>query len=306
MIYVFEERKMQKGITEGYPRLRKRFGNIAAYIQLVRPFTLLAPLLAGVLGVLATTSLSFEHLLTAIYVGVTLALAQAAGQVINQYADVELDKIIKPYRPLPSGLLTREEALGIALLLMLISIARAFTISTTFGLLTLTMIFFAVFYSLSPFSPRRIHAILNVLWMAISRGFLPVIAVWSIHGTFEKTLPYAFLAFIWVLAFQSTKDIEDVEGDRKFNIKTMVTCFGTKRLKYWMITCLTIYVISTIYFNLKIMLLLVPIGLSSAFLTGKKSNITENTISWTLFYIGLAVLYLLIFIYERILVFIWV
>lgn len=289
---------MQKGITKGYPKIRKRFGKIATYIQLVRPFTLLAPLLAGILGVLATTSLSFEHLLTAIYVGVTLALAQAAGQVINQYADVELDKIVKPYRPLPSGSLTREEALGIAWLLALFSIARAFTISTTFGLLTLTMIFFAVFYSLSPFSPRRIHAVLNMLWMAVSRGFIPVIAVWSIHGTFEKALPYALLAFIWVLAFQSTKDIEDVEGDRKFNIKTMFSAYGYRGLRIWMVVWSIIYTIIAAYFSLHLMLALMFIAGWSFAGISQKSRFTENNNGWLGFYAGLGILFILMLITE--------
>lgn len=289
---------MQKGITKGYPAIRKKFGKIAAYIQLVRPFTLLAPLLAGILGVLATTSLPFEHLLTAIYVGVTLALAQAAGQITNQYADVELDKIVKPYRPLPSGLLTREEALGAAWLLALFSIARAFTISTTFGLLTLTMIFFAVFYSLSPFSPRRIHAVLNVLWMAISRGFIPVIAVWSIHGTFEKALPYALLAFVWVLAFQSTKDIEDVEGDRKFKIKTMFSAYGYTGLMAWMVVFGFVYLIICAFYQLPIMALLLIIAGFAIYGTTKKSKYTENNLGWVSFYAGLGIFFILMLTSE--------
>jgi geranylgeranylglycerol-phosphate geranylgeranyltransferase len=287
------------GILSGYPQIRKRFGKISVYLQLIRPFTLLAPLLAGILGVLATTSLSFDYLFTAIYVGVTLALAQAVGQVINQYADVELDKIVKPYRPLPSGLLTREEALGVAWLLALVSIARSFTISTFFGLLTLTMIFFAVFYSLSPFSPRRVHAVLNVLWMAFSRGFLPVVAVWSIHGTFEKALPYALLAFIWVLAFQSTKDIEDVDGDRKFKIKTMFSAYGYRGLRVWMIVCSIIYTVVTAYFGLHLMLALMFIAGWSFAGISKKSRFTENNIGWTFYYIGLAFVYVLMFLSER-------
>ena len=94
------------GIVEGYPRLQKRFGRLVGYIQLVRPFTLVAPILAGIFGVLAPiNNIDFQTFLVAIYVGVTLALAQAAGQCLNQYADVELDKVVKPYRPIPSGLI---------------------------------------------------------------------------------------------------------------------------------------------------------------------------------------------------------
>jgi len=159
---------MMYGIVEGYPKLRRRFGKFVGYIQLVRPFTLLAPLLAGIFGVLTPVkNFSLEHLTTAVYVGLTLALLQASGQVINQYADSELDKLIKPYRPIPSGLVTREEALGLAWLLAIFSIGRAFTISTFFGLIGLTLLFFAVFYSLAPFSPRKVHPLCRCLLFGV-------------------------------------------------------------------------------------------------------------------------------------------
>lgn len=288
------------GIKKGYPNLRKYFGKIATYLQLVRPFTLLSPLLAGLLGVLASTSaFDFEILKTCVYVGVTLTLAQATGQVINQYADVELDKTVKPYRPLPSGIISKEEALGLAWLMAIVSIARAFTVTDVFGLLTVALIFFAVFYSLSPFSPRRIHPVLNILWMAVSRGLIPVFAVWTIYNSWTNALPYALLAFFWVLGFQSTKDVEDVKGDRAAGIKTVFTNYGYSGLRVFMVGSMCFYVAVSAYFTKWLMLLLIPIGVFAVFGVKKKSKFTENNNGWTAFYLGLGLLFVLMFLSSR-------
>ena len=288
------------GIEKGYPNIRKHFGKIATYLQLVRPFTLISPLLAGLLGVLASTSaFNFDVLKTCIYVGVTLTLAQATGQVINQYADVDLDRIVKPYRPLPSGIVTKEEALGLAWLIAIISIARAFTVTELFGLVTVVLIFFAVFYSLSPFSPRKVHPVLNVLWMSISRGLIPVFAVWSIYGTWQGALPYALLAFVWVLGFQSTKDVEDVEGDRKFGVKTIFSSYGYVGLRVLMIACSGAYIAIAAIFNKPLMLLLAVVAGFAIASVETKSRFTENNYGWTAFYLGLGLIFVLMFLSSR-------
>jgi geranylgeranylglycerol-phosphate geranylgeranyltransferase len=284
------------GIRKGYPRLQRYFGKLVAYIQLLRVFTGLAPLMAGLFGVLTPVqAITFEHVKTAIYVGITLMLTQFAGQCLNQYVDVELDKIIKPYRPLPSGSVTREEALGLAWLLTLFSIGRAFTISAFFGLITLTLTFFAVFYSLAPFSPRKIHPILNTGWMAISRGFLPMFAVLSVYGNVDEAWPYAILASIWVMGFQASKDVTDVEGDRKFGIRTIPNTYGQKGLMVTMTSCTFTFCVLAVWFKGYIMLLLVPLAVLAILTTEKQATLTENTYSWLAFYLGLALIYVLLF-----------
>jgi len=284
------------GIVKGYPRLRKRFGKLMGYIQLVRPFTLLAPLLAGIFGVLTPVpEITFSHIVTAIYVGVTLALAQGAGQCVNQYADRDLDKLVKPYRPLPSGLVGSEEALGLAWLLAMFSVARAFTISTFFGLVVLVLLFFAIFYSLVPFSPRRVHPLLNTGWMALSRGFLPMFAVFSVYGNVNDAWKYSVLAFLWVMGFQASKDVPDIQGDKAYGIRTIPNSYGPKGLVATMVVCSLFYTFLSIYFSVYIMLLTLPLALLAIATTEKQSKLTENTYSWLAFYLGLSLIYILMF-----------
>jgi len=288
------------GVRKGYPKLRKRFGKFAGYIQLLRPFTLATPFLAGFFGVLASVrEITFTHLSTAVYVGLTLALAQACGQCLNQYADIELDKIIKPYRALPSSLVSREEALGLSWLLAIFAVGRAFTISTFFGLVVLTLLFFAVFYSLAPFSPRKIHPLLNTGWMALSRGFLPMFAVFSVYGSLNDAWKYSILAFLWVMGFQASKDVPDIQGDKAFGIKTIPNSYGLRGLVAAMVVCSVLYTVLSVCFNVYVMLLTLPFAVLAIATTEKQSRLTENTYSWLSFYAGLGLLYILVFLGER-------
>jgi len=285
-----------EGILGGYPYIRDKTGRLASVLQLIRPYTLTAPLIAGILGTLAPTTWTYDHIVTAIFCGVTLALSQACGQVINQYADVELDKIVKPYRPLPKGDLTRDEALGIAWLLAIISIARGFTINQFFGLTNLSLIFFAVFYSVAPLSPRCVHCLVNVWWMAFSRGFLPVLAVYSVYGSVWDAVTYGALAFLWVMAMQGTKDIPDMRGDRAFAIKTIPNQWGINGLKKWIYVVMIVYLFASLLMGLLIYgIVLGLFAIIASRTLETKAKITENTIAWALFYAGIGMHYILMY-----------
>lgn len=288
-----------EGIKKYYPRLPLH-EKLKAYIVLCRPFTLVSPLLAGLIGTLIPVQeISFTHIKIAIYVGVTLALAQACGQIVNQYVDSDLDKIVKPYRPIPSGKVDRDEAIGIAWLLAIFSVARSYTISIVFGLVVSILIFFAVYYSLSPFSPRRINPFLNVGWIAFSRGFIPFVAVWSIYGNIFDSLRYALLAFVWVFAYQGTKDIPDVEGDKKYGIKTIPGEYGLNRfLDYMIVVTLIFYGLVSI-FKVYTLIALLPLSLAICFYMDKQIQGMENNISWICFYLGLGLIYVLAFVGEH-------
>jgi geranylgeranylglycerol-phosphate geranylgeranyltransferase len=247
------------------------------------------------LGVLAPVrEVTFVHIATAVYVGVTLALLQGAGQAINQWSDCELDKLARPYRPLPSGTISRDEALGLAWLLAIFAVGRAFTVTVTFGLFTLILLFFSVFYSLAPFSPRKVNSLLNNAWMAVSRGFLPFLAVLSVYGKMEDALPWAVFGFLWVFAYQPTKDISDMNADKKFQIKTIPNTYGVKGLQIYMLVVTIIMWIYSAAF-LPVMLLLVPLSILAVLGLNKKAKGIENNLSWVSFYVGLGISYLVMF-----------
>jgi len=290
------------GIKEAYPRIPLHI-KLRSYIQLIRPFTLLAPIVAGFLLTIAPVEIiTWQHVRDAIYVGVTLALLQAAGQAINQAVDADIDILAKPYRPIPRGYVDPDEALGLGLLLMLGGIGRAFTLNITFGIIASIIAFFSAFYSLRPLSPRRVNPILNVLWQAIPRGMLSVIAAMSIYGSLELGLKYGFAGLLWVMAFQPTKDIPDAEIDRLYGIKTIPNTYGIKGLRIWMTAVTLWYAAYILAIRSYTLLLTLPMAVAIILWFDRKVRLLENNLGWVLFYTGLALLFLLVFTELRFLI----
>src|SRR6185436_4908240 len=87
----------------------------AAYLALARPFTLLAPALGMLCYGLAAAGFGGNFHVDArdaknLALGVAVAvLLNIASNAVNQIFDIEIDRLNKPDRPLPSGALTRGE-----------------------------------------------------------------------------------------------------------------------------------------------------------------------------------------------------
>lgn len=293
---------------DGEPALLSE--RVRGAIDLARPFTLLPPLLAGIfismVPILLHGGNPIDHWQTLIYVGVTLALLQGAGQCINQSypEEVKIDKINgKDYRPVPKGILTGQEAMGVGLLLLMFGITRAFTVNKSFGIFAMVLAFFTVFYTLPPVRAKK-RPVLNILWLGISRGFLPVVACFAVfNDPFSSVaLAWGSLGFVWVTGFNVVKDIPDMEGDKEYDIPSIPVLagkFGTliHTVSFTVVyICLSMYLIGTylppvfkIAYITWPFATLIPMSLILELPAPKM----ENNLSWVLFYVGLALLFLL-------------
>lgn len=267
---------------------------LPALVTLTRPFTLLPPLVAGVLGTSAPLGrLAFAP--SGVLAGLSLAILQAGGQAINQAMDADLDVIIKPYRPIPSGKVGKQQALVYGLLLLLVGTALGFAVSLRFGLAMVAVAFFAGFYSLPPLSPRRRAPLETVFWLGASRGFLPMFAVTSIYGTATEAAMLGSLAFLWTMAYQSTKDVLDAEEDRKFGYRSLPNEWGMDGYnRYALAVGTCFYVASAQLFPA--FLLLLPMSIVAHVHMARPAGVTENSYAWASFYAGIALMYLLVWV----------
>ena len=126
-----------------------------SYVDLARPFTLVAPALGFLSGALTAVGAAPREpwaasLLVSPLLGSAMAaLLNAGNNALNQIYDLEIDRVNKPKRPLPSGRLTVREvwtftnityalalaALGVALGLAPRSAIVAIVVSATVGAL---------------------------------------------------------------------------------------------------------------------------------------------------------------------------
>jgi len=203
---------------------------MTAFFRLVRPYTLIAPAVAGFFGTVIVQKV-LSIVFPFHYVGIavlTLAFLQAGGQVINQVADIEIDRINKPWRPLPAGEIAPETATKIGLFLLIIPLVLNLVVNVYAYTLALVGVILAFFYSIEPIKAKRRHWAIALVWQALARGLLPPLYLFSLA---KKVLhPFAvilsLIGFTWVFAFQPTKDFTDVKGDRMFGIQTLPVVYG--------------------------------------------------------------------------------
>ncbi len=215
------------GWRVGLPR------KLGAYVELIRPFTLLAPLFGGLgasLLVLSTQDFEGFSWPTLIYGVVTLMLLNAASNCMNAAYDAHIDRINKPYRPIPKGLVTRDEAFSIAFLLYFVAFVRAMLISPEFWALVTIITIITIYYSMPPIRFKKRFWVSNIS-IAMARGLLGFVAAWSIFGDPWDPTPWVIggILFIYLVGATTSKDFTDIEGDRKFGMRTLPVVYGPKR-----------------------------------------------------------------------------
>ena len=223
-------------IKEPYSKTRFLPRRIRGYIDLLRPFTLLAPIIVS--SAIMVASLIYNRDGTGIdqnwwfIVGnasFTMAIVNAASNVLNQATDVEADRLSKPYRPIPRGVVKADEAQSIAYIFYLFALIRAVTINVWFGFFVFLIMLFTVTYSLPPRIKK--YLFLNQVWIALPRGFFGVLAAWSVFGDPFQKLPLAIgaIATTYLIGGMATKDIVDSDADKKTGTHTMINTYGSKK-----------------------------------------------------------------------------
>lgn len=274
---------------------------LAGYIELLRPFTLLAPLTVSLCVMIAslvytkTASLNVLALLPIlILASVSFALLNAASNALNQATDWKEDAISKPYRPIPKGIISRKEAYRASGILYGIALFLTLTINSTFALIVSMIAVFSITYSVPPRVKKFLF--LNQTWVAIPRGFLGIIGSWSVFGNPFQPLPLAIgsIAALFLFGGTATKDILDSEADKNVGTKTMINVFGVKKTAFislfFMITAFFL-ILPLVYLRilesvfLPLALLLILSGVIGWSMLHTHNNQTcENTSAWTLMY----------------------
>ncbi len=205
------------------------------YTDLLRPFTLLAPLIVSIFIMMASFyytnsgSLTWNLLFLIISSGIILVLLNGASNTLNQITDLKTDEISKPYRPIPKKTISIKEAKFITVFLYFTSIALSYFINLSFFLLVLLITFFTLTYSLPPRCKDKLF--INQLWVGIPRGLLGILASWSVFSNPLQALPLAIglIAMLFLVGGSITKDITDSEADKKTGTNTLINTYGIKK-----------------------------------------------------------------------------
>lgn len=229
---------MRYNVKQPYSETRFVPVRLRGLIDLLRPFTLIAPFFGVVFGVLAATgyeNLDFDSVnwFNVVYAGVTMMLINGASNALNQAADVDADSVSKPYRPIPQGIITPEEARTVAYVLYAFALFRAAAISEWFALVCFIIVLFTIAYNTEPIRFKRRGWWANVA-IAIPRGLLGFVAAWSVVADPIYAMPWVLGAVMmwYLIGGQNTKDYVDVIGDKAAGFITPVIKYGPKKLTF--------------------------------------------------------------------------
>ena len=219
---------------------------LRAYVDLGRPFTLVAPALGFVSGALTAVGASPRDPLTAAILvppltgSLMAAMLNAGNNALNQIYDLEIDRVNKPTRPLPSGRLSIAEVWGFTIVTYAFALILAWLVAPggrheCFWLVAIAVVC-TYLYSVPPFRTKRLGIWANVT-IAIPRGTLLKVAGWSSAKTIAGVEPWYIGAIfgLFLLGATTTKDFADMEGDRRGGCRTLPIQYGVRRAA-WMIS----------------------------------------------------------------------
>jgi geranylgeranylglycerol-phosphate geranylgeranyltransferase len=215
-------------------------------LEFSRPFTLVAPALGFASGAATAAGAAPRQpwgtdLLLYPCLGLVMAaVLNAASNGLNQIYDLEIDRINKPRRPLPSDRMSVRYAWGYTLTAYGIALGLAWSVAPAgrhecfWIVLAATVI--TVLYSVPPARTKRLGIWAN-LTIAIPRGVLLKVAGWSAVKTVVGLEPW-FIGSIFglfLLGASTTKDFADMEGDARGGCRTLPLAYGVRRAA-WMIS----------------------------------------------------------------------
>ncbi|WP_457612253.1 UbiA family prenyltransferase [Methanocaldococcus sp.] len=192
------------------------------YLELIRFKNCVMAGISGIIGYIIASGDSLEK---AILIFLVIFFICGYGNVINDIYDIEIDRINKPYRPLPSGRVSLERAKLLAILFLILGL------------------FLSILINIYSFLIALINSILLYLYAKYFKKYKPIgniIVSYLTGSTFlfgavaGKNFLIAFILFI--CSFLATwgreifKDYEDIEGDKKEGVKSLPIIFGKKSL----------------------------------------------------------------------------
>jgi len=230
---------------------------VKRYVRLVRPFTLLPPLLGIVSGAVCAFGsahnpdparrLTWSVVLTVAIGSLCASAMNAASNIVNQIADLEIDRENKPTRPLVTGEVSLRAAWVFAAVLYALAIVPTWIVvpypHTSFAdrLMAPILLHAAFFiycvgalatfvYSFPAFGRTKRHWLAANVTIAIPRGGLLKVAGWAFVASVASAEAWAIggIFALFLLGATSTKDFSDMEGDRRHGCVTLPVRFGVR------------------------------------------------------------------------------
>ncbi len=162
----------------------------------------------------------------AIYGFLSIFCISATALILNDYFDIETDRINAPSRPLPSGLVSKSEVLILSVVVALLGFLFSFLISPQALAVTIGVWIVGFLYN---WRFKR-TGIWGNLFVAFSVGMTFIFGGIAVGNPFEVVVWYlAVTTFLIDLGEEIAADALDVEGDRRTGSRSLAVVWGPER-----------------------------------------------------------------------------
>lgn len=239
---------------------------MVAFMMLLVYYFLLSPLsVSGIAGVMPPPS-SFLLLL------ISLIFIVAGGYVINDYFDVEMDKVNKPERLIVSKVFSEKETMLFYKVLTFIGLAAALISSVMisgakfYTLFAILLLLSALLYSYSLTYKKKMFVGNLIVSLSVAFAvFLPwlfellylsdnVLLLSSVRDILVSSsisrfvLIYTVFAFVLTLIREIVKDAEDFKGDIVTHCRTIPIVLGVKKMNIILVVLMSLLCLILLYY----------------------------------------------------------
>ena len=177
----------------------------------------------------------------------SVILISAAGYIINDIYDVGMDKINKPNKLIVGKLISKEKAFDLYTYINIAGLLIGFYLSYLIDHINFAFVYVASSLLLYQYaiSFKKILLVGNIvisllastsIFIIVLYDLLPIITDENgvlVYQAFKIISAYSIFAFVITLIREIVKDIEDIDGDRKFGVKSLaieIGIDGTKKI----------------------------------------------------------------------------
>lgn len=190
----------------------------------------------GVYGIALSRAGGTTFAIPALGIAVTACLAAAVFIVgLNQFTDIAIDRVNKPYLPLASGEMTRRQATALLAFMAAVALILSVLGGRYLALTVSTSMLVGTAYSSPPWRLKR-RPVPAAACIMFVRGIVIPLGLY-LHCAAVLSVPGGVPVIVWVLvvftvlfsaAIAWCKDIPDVEGDDGHGQSTFALLIGRK------------------------------------------------------------------------------
>ncbi len=215
------------------------YKKIKGLIELLRPELPFAAGVCVIIGEIIT--LGGLPSMSEIFLGFIFGFfLSGSAMILNDYFDIEVDKVNAPDRPLSSGLISPSMAVAFTIMISLIGLTASFFINS---LAVLVYIIFWVIAFLYNWKMKE-KGVFGNLFVSFSVAFTIIFGGIVIGDPWNiGVVIFGTMVFLFNLGEEIAADTMDLEGDKKRGTRSIAILFGKMKALYISFILFSVFVI---------------------------------------------------------------